>query len=171
VRRGGNEEEVVADAEEAITVATELGGPGHQNVKCGFKEACEAAFALNDLTKVDTLLGFVDGLRPGERPRYLGAQAGRFRARLAAASGDVSAVEPSFEEAEQIFRQVGMVFWLAVTQSEHAEWLRSSGGSPKAESLASEARRVFERLRATAWLDRLNGTLVTTDATAVVSVI
>jgi class 3 adenylate cyclase/tetratricopeptide (TPR) repeat protein len=163
--------EALADAEEAMTVAAELGGPGHQNVKCGFKEACEAAFALNDPAKVDTLLGFVDGLRPGERSRYLGAQASRFRARLATANADASAVEPGFEEAERLFRQVGMVFWLAVTQSEHAEWLRASGGSPKAEPLTSEARRVFERLRATVWLDRLSQTLGTADVTTAVPVV
>jgi len=170
-RAQGRYSEAQADAEEAITVAAEMGGPGHQNVKCGFKEACESAFALNDLAKVETLLGFVDGLRPGERSRYLGAQASRFRARLATANGEASAVEPGFEEAEQLFRQVGMVFWLAVTQLEHAEWLRSNGGSPKAASLASEARRVFERLGATVWLDRLGGTSEATDVTAAVSVL
>jgi hypothetical protein len=127
--------------------------------------------ALNDLAKVDALLGFIDGLRPGERSPYLGAQASRFRARLASARGDRSAVEPWFDDAEQLFRQVGTVFWLAVTQSEHAEWLRSSGGSPQADSLDSEARRVFERLRATVWLDGLGRTLETSDVTAAVPVL
>jgi predicted ATPase/class 3 adenylate cyclase len=170
-RAQGRYSEALADAEEAITVTAELGGPGHQNVKCGFPEACESAFALNNLAKVDELLGFVDRLGPGERPRYLRAQASRFRARLANASGDASAVEPCFDEAEQLFRQVGTVFWLAVTQSEHAEWLRSSGGSPKAEPLASEARRVFERLGAIVWLDRLRRTLETAEVPAAVSVL
>jgi class 3 adenylate cyclase/tetratricopeptide (TPR) repeat protein len=153
-RAQGRYGEALADAEKAIAVAAELGGPGHQSVKFGYPEACEAAFALNDLAKVDELLGFVDGLGPGERSRYLGAQASRFRARLAAARGDAPSVEPSFVEAEQAFTQIATSFLLAVTQLEHAEWLRSMGRLTEAETLSAEARRVFQRLRATVWLER-----------------
>ncbi len=128
--------EALADAEEAIDIAAELGGAGHQNVKSGFRVACESAFALNDLAKVEELLAFVDRLGPGERPPYLRAQTMRFRARLNRTKGDAAAVQPAFMEAEEIFGKLGMPFWLAVVRLEHAEWLAAEGSHSEAELLA-----------------------------------
>jgi predicted ATPase len=147
--------EALADADEAINIAAELGGAGHQNVKSGFRVACESAFALNDLTKVEELLAFVDRLGPGERPPYLRAQTMRFRARLAAIKGDAAAVEPAFLEAEEIFSKLGMPFWLAVARLEHAEWLVADGSPAESSSMLAEAKQVFERVGARPWLDRV----------------
>jgi class 3 adenylate cyclase/tetratricopeptide (TPR) repeat protein len=148
--------EALADAEEAINIAAEPGGAGHQNVKAGFRVACEAAFALNDIAKVEELLTFVDRLGPGERPPYLHAQTTRFRARLADTQGDTAAVQPAFLEAEETFSELGMPFWLAVVRLEHAEWLVANGRHSEANSMLSEARQVFERLHARPWIDRVS---------------
>ncbi len=147
--------EALADAEAAIRLAAELGGASHQNVKAGFRLACESAFALNDLAKVEELCAFIDRLGPGERPPYLHAQEERFHARLAGIRGDAAAVEPSFIEAEETFDQLGMPFWHAVTQLEHAEWLIAKGRQAAAQPMLTEAGRVFERLEARPWLDRV----------------
>src|SRR4029077_19088526 len=117
----GSKVEAIADAEDAIKIAAELGGTGHQNIKLALPVACEAAFALHDIAKVEELLAFVDLLGPGERSRYLYAVAMRFRARLAVNKGDGGAAEPAFVEAEEILAQLGMPFWLAVVRLEHAE--------------------------------------------------
>jgi class 3 adenylate cyclase/tetratricopeptide (TPR) repeat protein len=148
--------EALADAEEAIKIAAEHGGVAHQNVKIGFRVACEAAFAVNDMAKVEEVLAFVDRLGPGERPPYLHAQAMRFRARLADTRGDAAAVQPAFLEAEATFSQLGMPFPLAVVRLEHAEWLVANGRSSEATPMLSEARQVFERLRARPWVDRVS---------------
>ena len=55
-----------------------------------------------------------------------------------------------------MFREFGFVFYLAVTQLEHGEWLVGEGRDAEAEPLLSEARETFERLRATPWLERLD---------------
>ena len=156
LRRGqGRAAEALVDADQAIRVALELGGAGHQNVKEGFWVACDVALILRDLEKVDELLGIVDALGPGERPRYLQAQALRFRARLGDLRHGSEPVAASFVAAEEAFTEIGMPFWLAVTQLEHAEWLRASGRDVEAGPLLAEASHTFERLKALPWLHRL----------------
>jgi len=49
---------------------------------------------------------------------------------------------------------VGLVFLLASTQLDHAEWLVSVGRGDDAQPLVAEARETFDRLRATPWLER-----------------
>jgi len=49
-----------------------------------------------------------------------------------------------YEAAAQRFRDLGMSFWLAVTLLEHGE-----------PAGLAEAHEIFERLRATPWLDRV----------------
>jgi predicted ATPase/class 3 adenylate cyclase len=151
----GRNAEALADAEDAIKIAAELGGTAHQNIKLALPVACEAAFALHDIAKVEELLAFVDRLGPGERSRYLYAVAMRFRARLSGVKGDTAAVEPAFVEAEETFSQLGMPFWLAVVRLEHAEWLVANGRHAEAGPMLSEAGHIFERLHAHPWIDRV----------------
>ena len=47
-----------------------------------------------------------------------------------------------------------MVFYLAVTELEHGEWLAPRGRRDEAEPRLAEAREIFERLGATPWLER-----------------
>jgi hypothetical protein len=64
----------------------------------------------------------------------MAARAQRFRGRLAAARGDIGPL------------------------AEHGELLTEAGRSDEAAPLLTEAREVFERLRATVWLERLDTT-------------
>jgi class 3 adenylate cyclase/tetratricopeptide (TPR) repeat protein len=120
-------------------------------VKLSLVEALEAAFELGDAAKLEELLGSIEALRPGERPPLLTAHAARFRAKLASVSGEA---EAGFAQAAELFREHGMVFWLAVTQIELAEWLTNQGRGSEAELFLAEAREAFERLDATSWLER-----------------
>ena len=120
-------------------------------VKLGFVEALECAFELGDTAKAKELLGMIDALRPGERPPLLAAHSARFCARLATDPADA---ERDFRRAEEIFGDHELVFWLAVTQLEHAEWLVAQGREEDAEPLLAEARETFERLEATPWVQR-----------------
>jgi tetratricopeptide (TPR) repeat protein len=120
-------------------------------VKLAIVEELECAAALGDTTRVERILASIDELRPGERPPLLSAHAGRFRARLAI---DPSDVERELRRAEEIFREHDLVFWLAVTQLEHAEWLVAQGRPAEAQPLLGEAHEIFERLAATPWVHR-----------------
>ena len=118
--------------------------------------ALEAAFALGDLDKVDGLFSRVAGLAPFERTYSLRAQEARLRARLAARRGERDGIEPRYKQAAALFREVGTPFWLAVTLLEHGEWLSGESRAADATPLLAEAQEIFERLRATPWLERLD---------------
>jgi class 3 adenylate cyclase/tetratricopeptide (TPR) repeat protein len=154
VRRAmGEFDDALSDAEKAVEAGLKMGGAQQQALKTALVEALESAFSLASYTKVRELLGWIDGLPPGERPRYLQAQAARFRARLRATGGIVD-VEPAFTEAEETFTEIGMPFWSAVTRLEHTEWLIANGRDIEAGALLADATRTFERLQARPWLDR-----------------
>jgi hypothetical protein len=109
---------------------------------------------MNDLEKVQELLDIVRGWRTGEVTPYMRAQVQRFGARLdAARRNDPSA---SMRAALNGFRDLSMSFWAAVTSLELTEWLLSEGRDAEAAPLADEARKTFELLRATPWLQRLD---------------
>ena len=120
-------------------------------VKLALVEALESAFELRDTARIDTLLGMIETLRPGERPPLLTAHAARFRARLAS---DMDEAEDGFRTATEVFGEQGMVFSLAVTQLEHAEWLLEHDRPEDAEPLLAEARETFDRLGAAPSLKR-----------------
>jgi class 3 adenylate cyclase/tetratricopeptide (TPR) repeat protein len=151
----GRYAEALSASEEAVELRGLL-GTGHQFVKAGFVQGLEAAFALGRLEKVEHLLAKIDALEPGELAPFLRAHGSRFRARLAAARGESKTVERPFKAATRIFREFGILFWLAVTLLEHGEWLTEEGRSTEAEPLLAEAREILERLKATPWLERLD---------------
>jgi len=153
LRATGSPGDALAAAEAALADIGTLGATS-QPIRFAFAEALESAFALGDLAKVEQLIAQIDGLRPRERTAFLRAQAVRFRALLAAARDEHDAVEQGFKTAEQILREYGMPFRLAVVQLEHAEWLLGRGRSEEAEPLLTEARETFERLEAKPWLER-----------------
>jgi hypothetical protein len=104
--------------------------------------ALEAAYELGESTRVRELLDDIEALRPGARPRLLEAHSRRFRAKLTDDASD-------FFGAEALFRELSTRFWLAVTLLEHGEL---TGDTERLE----EAGRIFEDLRATPWLERLD---------------
>jgi class 3 adenylate cyclase/tetratricopeptide (TPR) repeat protein len=148
LRAEGRFEEALAAAEELLD-AIDILGAAYQSAKAGFVHALEINLALNRKDKVEELLRRIETLRPGELSPFLRAQAARFRGRL----GN----DEAFKNAAGIFREFGLVFWLAVTQLEHGESLVGQGRVEDAEPLLTEAKETFERLEAMPYLDRLAG--------------
>jgi len=145
--------EALAAAEAAWAARDVLGA--HVFTKEAFVFAVESAFALDDVERVERLLGEVGALAPGQTTPSLRAQTARFAARLAAGRGEHERVEPSFEAATSGFRELAMPFALAVTQLEQAEWLSSRGRSAELVELLADAKATFERLKARPWLERV----------------
>jgi tetratricopeptide (TPR) repeat protein len=150
----GDYEEALVASEAALQSLEMLGLGVSGDAKVALGEGLESALVLGRLDKVEELLAGIDGIPPGKRPPLLRAQSARFRARLCAARGDDAAVEQGFKTAGGIFREHGLVFFVAVTELEQAEWLVAQGRRGEAEPLLSEAREIFERLEATPWLER-----------------
>jgi len=127
------------------------------NVVGPLEAALEAAFALDDEAKVDELLTIVERLPPGELTPYLRAVGARFGGRRAALRGDVETAAAGLFAAADIYAEIERPFELAVVRLEHAEWLASTGRADEAQPLLDEAREIFDRLRATRWLERVAG--------------
>jgi tetratricopeptide (TPR) repeat protein len=153
LRARGRADEALAVAERALATLDEL-TITDAAVKEGLVEATEAALAVPDLKKAEELLSIPESRDAGELTPYLSANSARLRARLDAARGDHEPVEDRFGTATSLFREFGLVFHVAVTQLEHAEWLVSQQRADDAEPLLAEARRTFEQLQARPWLER-----------------
>jgi len=155
-RAEGRLEDALALGSRAAQVARNA-SETNQSIKLAIVEAIEAAIGLGEHDKAEELVSSIEAVPPGLRSPYLTSQALRFRARLA--KSDEAATE-SFEAAAGRFRELGVVFWLAVTLLEHGE--RTSD-----DSLLDEAREIFERLEARPWLERLEAGAARSDRTTV----
>ena len=139
-RAEGKLAEALADAGRTFEVSRPL-GVASQSSKQGFLETTEAALALGETGKVESLLAEIEDIPPGSRPPFLDGQAKRFRAKLDSDAAGIVA-------AATIFRERGLRFHLAVTLLEHAELTGD-------EASLAEAREIFEHLQATPWLERV----------------
>ena len=150
LRTEGNVRAAQVTIEPVLEARSEL-AISYLQVKLGFVEALECAFALGDTGKLEELLELIEGLRPGERPPLLEAHAARFRAKLA---DDLALAELGFRRAADLFREHELVFWLAVAQLEQAERLTGEGRHDDAQEFVLPARETFQRLQAKPWLER-----------------
>ena len=153
LRAGSQLPEAISSAQEAL--AANLGGPMSQMMKIASVEAVEGALTDGDVETATRYLGEIESLQPGELAPYLAAQADRLRARIAAVGGDITGADRGFRAAADGFRDLGVPYWMAVSLLEHAEVLVQFGRSDQADELLVEASDVFERLKATPWLDRV----------------
>ena len=153
LRVQGRYTDAVAAGEEAMK-AREL-PTGAPDAVDGMIEAAEAAFALDDLVRIEAFLGWCRELPKVYRTQYVLAHEARVAARLAALRAEASVVEPAFGGAVARFRELAMPFWMAVSLTDHAEWLVDQDRIEDADPQLDEARAVFERLKAVSWLERL----------------
>jgi class 3 adenylate cyclase/tetratricopeptide (TPR) repeat protein len=160
LRAEGRLPEALKAAEGAFAAGPELGMRSGVT-KDGAVEVLEAAFALGDLARVEEMLGTIAAIRPGESSPYLQAQGARFSAKLAALTADQAGAEAGWTHAVEMFRELEMPFWIAVSLLEEGEWLTSLGRDEQAEPLFAEAGGIFEELKATPWLDRMHVVLAT----------
>jgi ATP/maltotriose-dependent transcriptional regulator MalT len=135
-------------AEAAVETRT-ANGDTFEAVKEAYVVAMEAALRLGDREAAERLLAAVEALPPGQVPQFLRAHVSRFRARLGSARAD-----DLFKGAAALFRELGLPFYLAVTQLEHAEWLAAQNRPTELAPLVAEAGATFDRLGAVPWLER-----------------
>jgi len=151
--RDGRPLDALEPAEEGWATRAQLG----MHFAVGqLQTALDCAFELRDRGKIDELLGDLEALPPGEATPAVRAIGARFSARRAALDGDGTSAEAGFVAAADIFREIEVPFDLAVVMLEHAEWLAAEGHAQEARALLDDARTIFERLRATPWLERVD---------------
>ncbi len=151
----GDHEQALSLALRATAASSSI-GLAHGATREGFVVAGNAALALGDLARLEELLAWIETSRPGHVPPYLKAHASRFRGLQAAVAGKPEEVEPRLRSAIGTFREIGIPFWVAVTELELGEWLVGAGRASDAEDLLAGARSTFDRLRARPWLQRVD---------------
>ena len=151
LRAEGSARQALETIEQAVPLALSRVGMGFIGTKMLFVEALESAYELGDAPRLEELLNSIEALQPGERSPMLAAHAARFRAKL---EPDASRAAAGFRRAETLFRELGLVFPLAVTQLEHAERLVADGRAADVGPLFEDARATFERLEALPWIER-----------------
>ncbi|HEX6489053.1 MAG TPA: adenylate/guanylate cyclase domain-containing protein [Candidatus Dormibacteraeota bacterium] len=140
----GRTREALALAEESMAVVKPLGIVASL-VRWSYVLACQAAADLQDEDKLLQLLVELDAYPPGRLTPWTKANIARFRGRLCALTG-ASGAAAAFRIAENGFREIGTVYWLALTLREHAAWLVTQEKAPEAEPLLAEAAELFQRL-------------------------
>jgi class 3 adenylate cyclase/tetratricopeptide (TPR) repeat protein len=143
---------------EALEVAlpVALSGPEipNEDRREAYIEAGLAALTLDDQKTVERLVTYVAELPPAMRSPLLRAGAARLAGLLAQRRGDLRAAEDRLASAEQELRAIETPFPLGQVLIERAEILRALDREDEAAPLIAEARRLFEHLRATPWLER-----------------
>jgi tetratricopeptide (TPR) repeat protein len=119
-----------------------------------YVEAGLSALALDDQATVERLIEHVDDLPPTMRSPLLRAGAARFAGLLAHRRGDVDQADERLQAATGELRAIEAPFVLGQVLLEHAEVLHSHGRRDEAAPPKAEAIAIFERLRATPWLER-----------------
>jgi tetratricopeptide (TPR) repeat protein len=152
-RYAGRYEEAIASARTAIGTREQLGMVGL--IEGAYAVGAEAALAAGDSERAKEFLAEMERVPPGDQSLWFRAEFARLRARIAAAEGDAIGAQAGFENAVTQFRDQGLRFHLAVALAEEGEWLAAGGRIEDARPLLSEAREIFESLRATWWLERL----------------
>ncbi|MFL5942121.1 MAG: ATP-binding protein [Gaiellaceae bacterium] len=139
----GRLEDALATGLKTLASVPGEGAISYQQAKQALVHAAEAALALGRARDVEDMLARIDHTPAGRRPRFMEAQSLRLHGRLER--------DPQrLADAAQLFADAGIPFWQAVTQVEHAELV----GGDEGLHLRAAARGTFERLGATAWLQR-----------------
>jgi class 3 adenylate cyclase/tetratricopeptide (TPR) repeat protein len=125
-----------------------------ESVKESFEIAARAALAVGDRTSAEALVGTVESSGRGTISPLVRGNAMRFRAQLVADAGDVERGDRLFRGAAALMRELATPFPMAVAMLEHAEVLLGAGDAAAAEPILTEARSVFEELRAAPWIAR-----------------
>jgi ATP/maltotriose-dependent transcriptional regulator MalT len=152
LRGDGDGTAAVAAGRQAFDHVTELGSCSP--VQEGLVVAVESALAGGDLDTADELLDQVARLKKVDVSKYLGAQASRLRAQVAARRGAVDAAEEEMRSAEAAFARMEAAYALAVTRLEHGELLAGTARSEEGKDLIASARVVFEGLETPSWVRR-----------------
>ncbi len=118
--------------------------------------ASALATALDDPERALRAATAVEALPPSAHTRAIDSQLHRIRANAAAARGDGAAAADAFGLALAAARNLGFPPFLAPILYDYARWLVADGRPEDAAPLLAEARRLFEKMGATVWLQRVD---------------
>ena len=125
----------------------------------GLEDAATAAVDLGDPAAALPVAALLDDVPPGRRTRLVELGCARIRANAAAAAGDNEEAADGFALALATARNVGKAAHLAPVLVDYGRWLVQTGRPDEAAPLLDEARLLFDRMKATRWLERIEAVL------------
>ncbi len=150
----GEQDPVLALGSEFIPRAIETEAASIEAVRNGWPFAMRAAIELGRTTDARRLLSLLDEQPAGYVPPYLRAQLANGHGLLAAAEGRHDRWRAPLNEAIDRLGELGYPYWLAVAQTDLAEWLVDQGRGAEASTRLDEAVTALRALRAVPALAR-----------------
>ena len=117
----------------------------------------DAATAANDLQVSSLALpvaAVLDAIPPARRTRAVELGRARIRANAAAGREDHDTAAEEYALALATARNLGKAALLGPVLVDYGRWLVQTGRTEEAAPLLEEARTLFERMKATRWLER-----------------
>jgi len=161
----GAADEALRVARQALPHAIEALGPSNEAVRMAWPAALTAALQLGRLDAAHDLIALLDQQPAGHIPPYLNAQLARGRGLVNAAEERHDNVEEELARALTGFGELGYPYWLAVAQTDLAEWLIGQDHGSEATALLEEAVEMLESLEAAPALARARDLAAVTAAT------
>jgi class 3 adenylate cyclase/tetratricopeptide (TPR) repeat protein len=118
-------------------------------------DAARYAAETRDAAAARTAVSLIGHLPVSARPRLTESQAHRLLGLAAAIEGDEDAAATAFGIALANARSVNYPYFLAPVLRDYGAWLVACGRGDEAAPLLAEARALFEKMGATAWLERI----------------
>jgi hypothetical protein len=152
---------------EAVEEMATDGLVGHGEV-C-FNDAATIAMDLGDPSLASPIAEFAEFKAPEQLTQPVKLGCARIRGNAAMARGDDDAAVEAFATGLAIGRDLDRPGLLAPLLLDYGRWLVQTGRSEEAAPLLAEARTMFEGMRATRWLERLERVTGAPQVEAVVS--
>jgi len=120
-----------------------------------FVDIPTAASDLQDSTLALPVAELLDAIPPGRRTRAVELCRARIRANAAAGREDHDTAAEEYGLALATARNLDKAALLGPVLFDYGRWLVQTGRTEEAEPLLEEARTIFERMKATRWLERV----------------
>jgi class 3 adenylate cyclase/tetratricopeptide (TPR) repeat protein len=120
-----------------------------------FEDVATAANDLQDSSLALPVAVLLDAIPRARRTRVVELCRARIRANAAAGRGDHDAAAEEYGLALATARNLGKAALLGPVLFDYGRWLVQMGRTEEAEPLLEEARTIFERMKATRWLERV----------------
>jgi len=153
----GHAEEALERGQKMLPHAIDVLTPSTDGVRDAWPATLQAALQSGRLDEARGVLDLLASHPAGHIPPYLEAQLARGRALTNAAAGEHESVESDLQLAIERFRSLGYPYWLAVAQTDLAEWLIGQRRGEEAEGTIEEATAALTALGAKPALDRAEG--------------
>jgi len=144
-----------------------MGSMGH--AETAFNDAATIARDLGDPSLASPFATFAEVAPAAQMTRPVSLGCTRIRGNAAGARGEQDTAADEFAKGLAVGRNLGWSALLAPLLLDYGRWLVETGRAEEAAPLLDEARTLFEGMRATRWLDRLEQVTGAPEAEAAVT--